>query len=213
MSVLEKVRQRVVSSSHQLSLEEYLNDCKTTPEMYFNPYQRMMKAIGDPEIIDTSQDARLGRIFQNRKLKTWASFSNFYGAEDIIENIYRYYTAAAQGLEESHQILYFLGPVGGGKSSLADHLKVLFETQPVYILGIKNDEMDEGYELSPVWESPLWLFDMHNDGEEFESEYKVPRRYLRPPMSPWALKRLRDFGGDVTQFVVVKTHPRFLMQS
>jgi serine protein kinase len=34
-----------------------------------------------------------------------------------------YLKHAAQGLEEKKQILYLLGPVGGGKSSLAERLK------------------------------------------------------------------------------------------
>src|SRR5207249_10241621 len=54
---------------------------------------------------------------------------------------------AAQGLEEKKQILYLLGPVGGGKSSIAERLKQLMEHVPFY--SIKG---------SPVNESPLGLF-------------------------------------------------------
>ena len=209
-SILDRVRERVISSSQELTIEEYLNDCKTTPSMYWDPFQRMLAAIGDPRITDTSQDARLGRIFQNRKIKTWDTFSEFYGMEDVIESIYRFFTAAAQGLEEAHQILYLLGPVGGGKSSMADHLKVLFETQPVYILAAKDYTGKQV--MSPVWESPLWLFDRNRDGQEMEEEFGIPRRYLRPPMSPWALKRLTDNDGDVRCFKVIKTYPNILLQ-
>lgn len=204
-SILDRVRERVVSSSEVLTIEDYLHGCKNDPSMYRDPYQRMLAAIGEPRIVDTSMDARLSRVFQNRKIRIWDSFSNFFGMEDVIETIYRYFTAAAQGLEESHQILYLLGPVGGGKSSLADHLKELFETQPVYIL-------QHGNEISPVWESPLWLFDRNRDGDEIEKEYNINRRYLRPPMSPWALKRLTENGGDPRCFKVIKTYPNALLQ-
>ena len=40
--------------------------------------------------------------------------------EDAVENIVSFFRHAAQGLEEKKQILYLLGPVGGGKSSLAE---------------------------------------------------------------------------------------------
>ena len=44
--------------------------------------------------------------------------------EETIERIVGYFTYAAQGLEEARQIIYLLGPVGGGKSSLAERLQV-----------------------------------------------------------------------------------------
>ena len=31
-------------------------------------------------------------------------------------------------------------------------------------------------------------------------------------MSPWAVKRLNEFGGDITKFKVVKLHPSILNQ-
>ena len=45
--------------------------------------------------------------------------------EEAIEQIVSYLKHAAQGLEERKQIIYLLGPVGGGKSSLAEKLKAL----------------------------------------------------------------------------------------
>jgi serine protein kinase len=207
-NVLECVRERVTSTSEIMSIDEYLEGCKTDHSMYRDPYQRMLAAIGDPHIIDTSQDARLGRIFQNRKIKLWDSFKDFYGMEGVVESIHRYFTAAAQGLEEAHQILYLLGPVGGGKSSLADHLKFLFESQPVYVLAVKDGLSRDGYRMSPVWESPLWMFDRTRDGDMMEEQFGIAKRYLRPPMSPWALKRLRE-GSELC---VVKTYPNALLQ-
>ena len=47
--------------------------------------------------------------------------------EDTIQRVVSYFQHAAQGLEERKQILYLLGPVGGGKSSLAERLKALME--------------------------------------------------------------------------------------
>lgn len=47
--------------------------------------------------------------------------------EEPIQQIVGFLKHAAQGLEESKQVLYLLGPVGGGKSSLAEKLKDLMQ--------------------------------------------------------------------------------------
>ena len=54
-----------------------------------------------------------------------------------------FFRHAAQGLEERKQILYLLGPVGGGKSSLAERLKSLMEVHPIYVLKA-GDELSPG---------------------------------------------------------------------
>ena len=56
------------------------------------------------------------------------AFAGFYGMEDTIERLVGFFRHAAQGLEERKQILYLLGPVGGGKSSLAERIKALMFT-------------------------------------------------------------------------------------
>ena len=56
----------------EMSLQDYLTACRDDPSMYANVAERMLKAIGDEELVDTSKDARLGPIFQNRKYtKLW----------------------------------------------------------------------------------------------------------------------------------------------
>ena len=94
---------------------------------YASAPERLLAAIGDPEIVDTAKDARFGRIFMNRTIRVYPAFSEFYGMEDTIERIVSF-RHAAQGLEERKQILYLLGPVGGGKSSLAERLKALMKS-------------------------------------------------------------------------------------
>ncbi|ELU06379.1 hypothetical protein CAPTEDRAFT_207228, partial [Capitella teleta] len=121
--------------------------------------------------------------------------------EEAIEQIVSYFKHASQGLEEKKQILYLLGPVGGGKSSLAEKLKQLMERVPLY--AIKG---------SPVFESPLGLFNPDEDADILKEEYGIPNRYLKYIMSPWAVKRLNEFGGDISKFRVVKLHPSRLNQ-
>ncbi|MCX7063907.1 MAG: PrkA family serine protein kinase, partial [Proteobacteria bacterium] len=50
------------------------------------------------------------------------------------------------------------------------------------------------------------------DAGILEDDYGIPRRYLRSVMSPWAAKRLKEFGGDISQFRVVKLYPSILDQ-
>jgi serine protein kinase len=189
----------------EMSLEDYLKACAREPMAYASAAERMIAAIGEPEMVDTSTDSRLGRIFMNRTIRIYPSFAEFYGMEETIERIVGYFRHAAQGLEERKQVLYLLGPVGGGKSSLAERLKALMEKMPVYVL-------KAGKEMSPIFESPLGLFDPNTMGDMLEKQYKIPKRRLTGLVSPWALKRLDEFGGDISKFNVVRVHPSRLRQ-
>ena len=189
----EKYQQTQVE---EYSLQDYLSLCREDPAVYATAAERLLLAIGQPQMIDTSQDPRLSRIFSNKVISRYKPFEDFYGMEEAVENIVSFYRHAAQGLEEQKQILYLLGPVGGGKSSLAEKLKSLMEKFPIYCL-----------KDSPVFESPLGLFDKSEDGEILEQEYGIPTRYLRARMSPWAMKRLHEYGGDITQFRVTRVFP------
>ncbi|GAA6196953.1 PrkA family serine protein kinase [Pseudophaeobacter arcticus] len=194
------VEQYGQTREQEMSLYDYLDACRTDPSLYANVAERMLKAIGEEELVDTSKDARLGPIFQNRTIKQYSAFKDFYGMEDTIERIVGYFRHAAQGLEERKQILYLLGPVGGGKSSLAEQLKRLVEDQPIYVL-------KAGDQLSPIFESPLGLFDPVRMGKLLEEEYGIARHRLPGLMSPWAVQRLDEFGGDISKFTVARIYP------
>ncbi|MGE0741438.1 MAG: PrkA family serine protein kinase [Hyphomonadaceae bacterium] len=189
----------------EMSIQDFLTLCKTDPMAYASAHERLLAAIGEPRMVDTSKDARLGRIFMNRTVRFYPAFAEFYGMEETIERIVAFFRHAAQGLEERKQILYLLGPVGGGKSSLAERLKALMEDEPIYVL-------KAGDEMSPVFEHPLGLFDPEVWGEKLEDEYGIPTRRLSGLMSPWCVKRLDEFGGDITRFRVAKVNPSRLRQ-
>lgn len=76
---------------------------------------------------------------------------------------------------------------------------------PIYVLSANG-------ERSPVNDHPLCLFNPQEDAQILGKEYGIPRRYLGTIMSPWAAKRLHDFGGDITKFRVVKVWPSILEQ-
>lgn len=189
----------------EMSIEDYLIGCRKAPLMYATAAERLLAAIGEPEIVDTAQDQRLGRIFMNRTIRTYPSFPSFYGMEQTIEQIVSFLRHASQGLEERKQILYLLGPVGGGKSSLAERLKALMEQYPIYAL-------KAGDEISPIFESPLVLFDTEQHGAMIEDKYGIPRRRLTGLVSPWCRKRLDEFGGDISKFTVVRLMPSRMRQ-
>ena len=202
MSIFSHYQSRYEEAKEEeLTIQEYLDLCKKDPSAYASAAERMLMAIGEAKLVDTRKDPRLSRIFSNKIIKVYPAFKDFYGMEDTIEQIVAYFRHAAQGLEEKKQILYLLGPVGGGKSSLAEKLKSLIEHCPVY--AIKG---------SPINESPLGLFSPEEDGRILEEDYGIPVRYLSGIMSPWAIKRLHEFNGDITKFKVVKMKPSVLEQ-
>src|SRR3954451_5815931 len=176
------------TADEEMSLEDYLALCKKDPTVYASAAERMLAAIGEPELFDTRNDPRLSRIFSNRVIRRYPAFREFFGMEDAIEQIVAFFRHAAQGLEERKQILYLLGPVGGGKSSIAERLKALMELRPIYVL-----------KGSPVNESPLGFFSPSHVCAALEEEDGIPRRYLSGIMSPWAIKRLQEFGGDLSK--------------
>ncbi len=188
-----------------MNLQDYLLGCRDNPIMYASASERMVAAIGEAEVVDTSTDPRLGRIFMNRTIKRYPAFSEFYGMEDTIERIVGYFRYAAQGLEERKQVLYLLGPVGGGKSTLAERLKTLMELTPIFVL-------KAGDEISPVFESPLGMFSREKFGDILETKYGIPRRRITGLASPWAVKRLDEFEGDLSKFSVVRLMPSKLRQ-
>ena len=119
MSIFDHYTQRFENTrEEEYSLQEYLDLCKQDPLNYASPAERMLKAIGEPELIDTHNEPKLSRLFQNKVIKIYPAFREFYGMEDVIEQIVSFLRHAAQGLEEKKQVLYLLGPVGGGKSTL-----------------------------------------------------------------------------------------------
>jgi len=198
MDLFSTIKSTYVVSNDELTVKEYLELCKNDSSYYIDAAERLLKAIGEPEIISTKEDPQLSRIFFNKRIKIYPAFKEFYGMENTIEQIVSFFKHAAQGLEEKKQILYLMGPVGGGKSSLAERLKYLMQQEPIYVLKAEN-------KISPVHESPLGLFS--NYKQELHDEYNIPERFIPACASPWAIKRLKNFNGDINKFKVVKLYP------
>jgi serine protein kinase len=183
-----------------LTFTEFLQLAKKDPSVYASPAQRMLKAIGEPSLIDTRNDPRLSQIFSNKTIKVYPAFANFYGMEDAVEQIVAYFRSAADGLEESKQILYLLGPVGGGKSSIATRLRELMEQEPVYVI-----------DGSPVFESPLSIFNTPELQDKLEADFNISRTAIRTIPSPWLIKKLEEVGS-IGRLKVRKLYPSQLRQ-
>ena len=130
-----------------MSLRDWLLAARDDKMLYATPSERMVAAIGEAGAgRHRAGFAPRPHVLQPHDQDLQA-FEGFFGMEDTIERIVGYFKHAAQGLEEKRQILYLLGPVGGGKSSLAERLKDLMEKHPIYVL-------KAGDAISPVFESP-----------------------------------------------------------
>jgi serine protein kinase len=206
MSIFQHYQSRYDSGKEEkFTIQGYLDICQKDKNAYTSASERLLSAIGEPEMIDTSTEPTLSRIFSNRVISRYPAFKEFYGMEEAIEQIVSYLKHSSQGLEEQKQILYLLGPVGGGKSSLAEKLKALMQKEPIYILSANG-------ERSPVNDHPFCLFDANEDGKILKDEFGIPSRYLSTIISPWAAKRLHEFGGDISKFEVLKVYPSILDQ-
>jgi len=64
-----------------------------------------------------------------------------------------------------------------------------------------------------VFESPLGLFSSDPDMRNLlEKEYGIAQRYTQFIPSPWAIKRLKEYDGDISRFRVVRVKPSKLEQ-
>src|SRR5262249_26831233 len=70
---------------------------------------------------------------------------------------------------------------------------------PIYVLKAGDD-------VSPIFESPLGLFNPSTMGASLEEKYGIPARKLTGNISPWAVKRLDEFGGDISKFTGKKIY-------
>src|SRR5258708_13210777 len=71
-------------SETDMPMAEYLESCRDDPMRYANAAERLLAAIGKPQMIDTANDPRLPRIFFNRTIRTYPAFSGLYCMEETI---------------------------------------------------------------------------------------------------------------------------------
>jgi serine protein kinase len=153
-SIIEQDRSERQKLEWQGTFLQYLELVKQRPGLADLSHRRMydmMAGPGETEL-DLEADPRAKRVFGDETVKIYNFFADeFFGMERTLEKIVRYFHSAAMGGEEARQVLYLMGPVGSGKSSLVERLKRgLEDLDPIHVI-----------EGCPIYEQPLHLIPRH----------------------------------------------------
>jgi serine protein kinase len=172
---------------------EYLELVRQTPSLPKLSHARlydMMMRHGTQDILE-SDDPRVKRLYKDESLKTYAFFRDeFFGIEKTISQIVRYFHSASLKGEESRQVLYLMGPVGSGKSSLVEKLQ----------RGLEQSDAVYTIDGCPMFEEPLHLLPRHLR-KEFEKMLGVNIEGDLCPVCRFRLKE--EFGTRYEEFPVV----------
>ena len=152
--LIEKDRATRQNLEWRGTLLEYLDKVKAEPSITKLAHSRMYEVITRAGLRDIgdSDDPKLKRLFGDEPLKIYPFFNEeFFGIEPTVAQLVRYFHSASLHGEESRQVLYLMGPVGAGKSSLVERLKRgLEQIPPVFAI-----------ESCPMAEEPLHLIPKH----------------------------------------------------
>lgn len=191
--IIEKDRAEQASTDWRGTLIEYLEKVKQDPTIARLAHARLYSVLMNKGASDTTEagDPKAARFFGDEPVKVYNFFRDeFFGIEPTIAQIVRYFHSAALQGEESRQVLYLMGPVGAGKSSLMEKLqRGLEQTDPVYAI-----------EGCPMAEEPLHLIP-HNLRKEFEKMLDVHIEGQLCPVCRYRLKE--DFKGRYEDVPVV----------
>ena len=164
---------------------DYLEIVKDNPDVAKLSHKRIYDLIMDKgfEILRPEENAKIKKIYGNEKIKKYNFFKeDFYGIDTVVMKLMNYFHSASMRGEEARQVLYLVGPVGAGKSSLVESIKRVLETAPpVYVL-----------DGCPMHEEPLHLIPKHLR-KEFEDMLGVE---IEGDLL------LNEFGGEYEKFPV-----------
>ena len=178
---------------------DYLERLRDEPGIVMLAHERLYHLVTRDgiEIIHTEDDPRLKRIYGNQTLKRYKFFKNdFFGIDQTLMEIVRYLHSATMRGEESRQVLYLVGPVGSGKSSIMESLKhALEQAPPIYAL-----------KDCPMHEEPLHLVPRHLR-KDFEQKLGIKIEGELCPICRYRLKneyqgRFEDFAVETVDFSV-----------
>lgn len=192
MEMIQNDRMSRKKQEFQGCFIDYLELLKEDPTLCMLAHQRMYELIMNKgvENIKTEEHPRLRRIYGNDAIKVYKFFKDdFFGIDKVLMQIVRYFHAASMKGEESRQVIYLVGPVGAGKSSIMEALKKALETsQPIYAL-----------KDCPIREEPLHLIPKHLR-KDFEESLNIQIEGDLCPVCRYRLKH--DFDGKFEDFPV-----------
>lgn len=195
LKLIKKQRAESQKEAWTGTLVDYLEILKENPDISKLAARRLYGAIASYGVDSLEEsDPRCKKLFDGDKLRTYKYFrEDFYGHERVIAKLMRFLKSASLKGEESRQVLLLMGPVGSGKSALADAVKRSLENaaDPVYHL-----------EGCPVREEPLHLVP-RSLRSEFENELKI---HIEGDLCPVCRHRLmEDFKGEYEKFPIVRS--------
>lgn len=185
-------REARISEEWSGTFLDYLEKVKQDSSIPKLAHQRVYDTIMGAGITEVSAhgNPKLKRIYHNGSVKIYNFFADeFFGVEPTINQIMNYFRASALKGEESRQVLYFMGPVGSGKSSLVEKIKKALEENIIYHL-----------EGCPMNEEPLHLVPNHLR-PKFEEILKVKIEGDLCPVCRYRLKS--DYDNNYEKFVVI----------
>ncbi len=167
-----------------------------SPLAYASAAERMLAAIGEPEVVDTRNDPRLSRLFSNRMIRRYPAFREFYGMEEAIaadRRLLQPRRAGARGAQAGA-----LPARSGGRRQVVDRRAAEAAD------GGASDLRAEGLAGERVAARPV----PSGARRRRCSRTSTASRSATSPAScqPWAIKRLQEFDGDITQ-VPGRAHP------
>ncbi|HKD67717.1 MAG TPA: hypothetical protein VKB84_12805 [Candidatus Binataceae bacterium] len=190
--VIKEDRAMRASKQWRGTLLDYLDRVKSDPLGTKLAHARIYDLIITTGLhdIQESDDPRTRRLYKDEPIKVFNFFSDeFFGIEKTIAQLVRYFHSASLKGEESRQVLYLMGPVGSGKSSLVERLqRGLEQASTVYAI-----------EGCPMHEEPLHLIPRHLR-KEFE---KMLGAHIEGDLCPVCRYRLKEeFGLRYEEFPV-----------
>lgn len=175
---------------------DYLEIVKENPDVAKLAHKRMYDIIMKKgyQVLKPEENPRVRKIYGNEIIKKYEFFKNdFFGIDKVLMKIVNYFYSASMKGEESRQVLYLVGPVGAGKSSLVEALKKALEaSDPIYAL-----------KGCPMHEEPLHLVPKHLR-EKFEEMLGVEIEGDLCPVCKYRL--LNEYDGRYEDFPVITTN-------
>ena len=171
------------------------------PGMRATAAERMITAIGEPELVDTSQDQRLSRLFLNRTIKRYPAFTGTlrHGRDNRADCRFLSARFARAGRTQADSLPARARSAAANRPSLK-FSSGSWNTSPSMC---SRPAIRSARFLNPPWGSSI----PERMGDLLEDKYNIPRRLLTGLMSPWAVKRLDEFEGDISKFSIVKIFP------
>ena len=137
---------------------DYLELVKANPDIAQLSHKRLYERIMSEgvEVLKGDENPKIRKIYGNETVKRYGFFKDdFFGIDKVLMKLVNYLHSASMKGEEARQVLYLVGPVGAGKSSLVEALKLaLVSCDPIY--SIKG---------CPMHEEPLHLVPNHLRGK------------------------------------------------